>query len=439
MPHVSKPLPAPQDAEAMKFSEFGRLLAGPSGIGELMEDLGHALAAGGTGIRMLGGGNPAIIPAVADCWRRRMRELGDDPAAFDRMMAVYDPPRGNPQFLDAMAAMLRAKYGWPVDASHLAVTSGGQTAFFLLFNLLAGRQPDGTVRRVLLPLTPEYIGYANQGLSEDFFVSIRPRIEFTGAHSFKYHVDFAAVEEALAGDPSIAAVCVSRPTNPTGNVISDDELVRLSGLARSRGLPLIVDNAYGIPFPGIVFGAAAPLWNPDTILTLSLSKLGLPGTRTGIVVARPEIAAAVAAMTAITGLANGTIGQAILTPLIASGEIDRLVADHIVPFYRRKAALAREAVAAHFPAGSDYLVHANEGALFLWIWLRGLRCGSSEFSQRLKSRGVLVVPGRFFAFGSGCDRSHADQCIRVSYAMDDDTVRDGIRLIAEEYEASRSR
>ena len=417
----------------MQFSEFGERLAGSSGIGELMHDLGHALAEGGSGMRMLGGGNPAIIPEVAACWRRRMRELAEDSAAFDRMLTIYDPPKGNARFIDAMADFLSRTFGSHVGPENLAVTPGGQTAFFFLFNLLAGRHSRGPARRILLPITPEYIGYADQGLTADFFVAVRPKLEFRGPHGFKYHVDFAAVEARLENDPSIAALCVSRPTNPTGNVIGDSELRRLDGLAGKFGVPLIIDNAYGIPFPGIFFTEASPLWTENTILTLSLSKLGLPGTRTGVVVARPEIVEAVSAMTAITGLANGTIGQAILTPLLQSGELENLVRNHIRPFYARKAELARSAVTEFFPDGADYLVHANEGALFLWMWLRGLREPASAFYRRLKERGVLVVPGHFFAFGDGCDVAHADQCIRVNYAMDDATVTEGLRIIAEEF------
>jgi alanine-alpha-ketoisovalerate/valine-pyruvate aminotransferase len=34
----------------------------------------------------------------------------------------------------------------------------------LLFNLLAGRMPDGSRKKILLPLVPEYIGYSDQGI-----------------------------------------------------------------------------------------------------------------------------------------------------------------------------------------------------------------------------------------------------------------------------------
>ena len=44
-------------------------------------------------------------------------------------------------------------------------------------------------------------------------------------------------------------ICVSRPTNPTGNVITDEELMKLDLLAQQRDIPLVIDNAYGVPFP----------------------------------------------------------------------------------------------------------------------------------------------------------------------------------------------
>jgi len=46
---------------------------------------------------------------------------------------------------------------------------------------------------------------------------------------------------------------------------------------------------------------------------------------------------------------------------------------------------------------------------------------------------VLVVPGQYFFFGyDQPDWPHRDECIRVSYAMDETTVRDGLNIIAAE-------
>lgn len=409
-------------------SLFARQLTGGSGIETLMEDLGHALAEGGAGMRMLGGGNPALIPAVSARWRERAAELLAGGDRFDRMLAVYDPPKGNTRFALALAGFLQREYGWDVGAEHIGITAGGQAAFFYLFNLFAGDFGGGRRKQVLLPVVPEYIGYANQGLGRDFFRGAMPEIDHLGAHAFKYRVDFGRLP--VGGD--LGAICASRPTNPSGNVLTDAEVAHLDALARDRGVPLILDNAYGEPFPGIVFTKIHPVWNENIVLTLSLSKLGLPGTRTGIIVARPDIIRAVTSMNTIVGLANGNVGQALVTPLLESGEIRELVAAHVRPFYERKAANARAWIAQYFDDAIDYHVHASEGALFLWVWFRGLPIPAQALYERLKRRGVLVVAGHHFAIGCAEAERHAAECIRVSFAMDDAVVEEGIALIADE-------
>ena len=102
--------------------------------------------------------------------------------------------------------------------------------------------------------------------------------------------------DALQVTDDIGAICVSRPTNPTGNVLTDAEVRHLGRLAREHDIPLIVDNAYGAPFPSILYADVQPEWDEHTILCMSLSKLGMPGPRTGIVIAAPRIARAVAAL-----------------------------------------------------------------------------------------------------------------------------------------------
>ena len=213
-----------------EFSVVGSRLAAGGGILALMDEMGRALALDPQ-MRMLGGGNPAVVPAMQALVRDRMAELLTDADAFTRMIVNYDPPRGNPRFLHALADLLRRQYGWDIGPENLAVTNGGQSAFFFLFNLLAGTCEDGRHRKVLLPLMPEYIGYADQGLDPDIFVACRPAIVTPHRgddRSFKYAIDFAAVERALA-DHDVGVIAVSRPTNPTGNVLTDAEVDALAG------------------------------------------------------------------------------------------------------------------------------------------------------------------------------------------------------------------
>ncbi len=415
------------------FSRLGRKLTRRSGILELMDDLGRAMTIE-PDMLMLGGGNPAAVPAMQAIWRERMADILASGADFDRMLGNYDPPAGHPGCRASLAALLQREFGWPLDANNVAVTLGGQTAFFFLFNLLAGPQADGKRRKILLPLCPEYIGYADQGLEEDLFVACRPAIDWPEgkeARVFKYRVDFDAVERALAAE-DIAAIVVSRPTNPTGNVLTDEEVRRLDALAERHGCWLILDNAYGAPMPGVIFTEAQPFWSPRTILTLSLSKLGLPGTRTAFVIGPPEITAAVASMTAIIGLANVNVGQRLVHPLIESGEILRLSREVLRPFYREKSNQALAWMRAFFGDRVDWAVHASEGAFFHWLWLPGLKITSREFYDRLKARKVLIVPGEYFFFGLAEPWEHSTQCLRLNFSGAPETVREGLRVIADE-------
>lgn len=412
-----------------EFSQFGCQLGCGSGIEELMDDLGNALALGGPDTKMLGGGQPALIPEMNAIWRRRLEEILAEHGEMEKAVCKYDGPRGNPKFLEALATLFRETFGWKVGPENLAITAGGQTAFFFLFNLLGGVMRDGRRKKILLPLVPEYIGYANQSVTGDMFRAVLPKIEKTGEHEFKYRVDFDKLE--ITED--IAAICVSRPTNPTGNVLTDAEIERLAKLAKQYNIPLIIDNAYGAPFPNIIFTEATPIWDENIILTLSMSKIGLPGTRTGIVVARKEVAAAVASMSAIVGLANPSIGQAIMLPLVESGEILRLSNEVVKPFYVEKSRLAQQWVHESFGGDFEYYIHRSEGALFLWLWFPGMPITSRELYERLKTRGVLIISGHYFFIGlDDAEWRHQHECLRMTFTMDETTVRDGIRIIGEE-------
>lgn len=419
---VSAPTPYPK-------SVFGESLTEHSGIVELMDDLGEALTTGKGRLRMMGGGNPSHIPEMQAIWRERMAELLAEEGEFERVLADYDQPAGSPAFREAVAGFLSREYGWNLTARNVAVTNGGQTAFFFLLNRFAGKMPDGSTRKILLPIVPEYIGYGDQNTGGDgMFDSRHPLVELTRERRFKYRVDF----DNLAAGPEHGAIAVSRPTNPSSNLLTDAEIEHLREVARERGIPLIIDNAYGLPFPGVVFHDAKPVWDENIILTLSLSKLGLPGTRTGIVVAREEIIDEIRSMTAIVGLANNNIGQALARPLIESGRVKELAETVVQPYYRERSDRALAMAHESLPADIPWRVHESEGAFFLWFWFDGLPGGCRQLYRRLKDAGVVVVPGEYFFYGIETEGwEHSGQCVRVSFTQPEEIVRDGFRIFGE--------
>ena len=408
----------------MQFSKFGEKFNQYSGITQLMDDLNDGLRT--PGAIMLGGGNPAAIPAMIDYFHQTSADMlssGELIAA----LANYDGPQGKDLFVKSLAKLLKETYGWEISEKNISLTNGSQSGFFYLFNLFAGQQADGSHKKILLPLAPEYIGYGDAGIDEDIFVSYRPEIELLDNGLFKYHVDF----ETLNVDSSVAAICASRPTNPTGNVLTEQEIHKLDKLARENNIPLIIDNAYGVPFPNIIFEEIEPFWNDNTILCMSLSKLGLPGVRCGIVIANETITQALTNMNGIISLAPGSIGPAIAHHMIEKGDLLRLSRDVIKPFYQQK---SQRAVELLKQAISDprFRIHKPEGAIFLWLWFDELPITTMELYQRLKDRGVLIVPGEYFFIGQQDDWQHAHQCLRMNYVQDDEAMQKGIQIIAQE-------
>ncbi|ELI5416728.1 valine--pyruvate transaminase [Vibrio parahaemolyticus] len=410
----------------MQFSKFGEKFNQYSGITQLMDDLNDGLRT--PGAIMLGGGNPAAIPAMLDYFHQASEEMlasGELVAALTN----YDGPQGKDVFVKALAQLFRETYGWDISEKNISLTNGSQSGFFYLFNLFAGKQPDGSHKKVLLPIAPEYIGYGDAGIDEDIFVSYHPEIELLDNGLFKYHVDF----EKLTVDDSVAAICASRPTNPTGNVLTDEEVRKLDKLACENNIPLIIDNAYGLPFPNIIFEDVEPFWNENTILCMSLSKLGLPGVRCGIVIASEEITQALTNMNGIISLAPGSVGPALANHIIAKGDLLKLSSEVIKPFYKQKSQRAVELLQQAI-TDERFRIHKPEGAIFLWLWFDELPITTMELYQRLKARGVLIVPGEYFFIGQKDEWDHAHQCLRMNYVQDDEMMQKGIAIIAEEVE-----
>ena len=199
-----------------------------------------------------------------------------------------------------------------------------------------------------------------------------------------------------------------------------------------KDIYLIVDNAYGAPFPNILFQPTKTVWNERTVHAFSLSKLGLPATRTGIVVGPKEIIQRLGAMNAVMALASTSMGQALTEPLFANDEVLRLSQEVIQPYYARCREHAQDCLSRSIPDHIDYHVHEPEGAFFLWLWLRGLPIHARELYERLKRRNVLVVPGHYFYPGYDEPWKHKEECLRISYVQKPEAVQRGIAILGEE-------
>ncbi len=407
----------------IKFSKYSSRFSNSSGIVELMEDLGAALNVN-PDLLFLGGGNPANIPEFESCIAKHITKITKEPESLRKLIGVYQSPQGSEECISALASYFRNACGWEVTSQNITISNGSQSAFYSLFNMLAGDY-KGNSKRILFPLVPEYLGYIDQG-EQDFFYSCKPRIELLDDSYFRYQIDF----ENLQIDERTAAICISCPTNPTGRVLSEFEFNKLDAIAKSKNIPLIIDCAYGYPFPNIIYESNQLMWNSNTIFVLSLSKLGLPGVRTGIVIASSKIIQKLVSMNTIMNLASGNMGPTLMTSLLVSKELGQITQNVIGPYYRHKRDFIIQVIQENF-SSFNYKIHVPQGAFFVWLWFPDLLTSSSELYERLKNRGVLIMDGNYFFYGLDEDWDHQSKCVRLSYCQDNVTIEKAIKIMAE--------
>lgn len=186
----------------------------------------------------------------------------------------YTPAAGLPALREAISQFYLQRYGVRVPAARIVVTPGASGALLLALATLTGSQ-----QKVLLT-DPGYP--CNRHLIE-FLDGVPVNVPVEATTQFQLS---AALCSEHWDDATVAAL-VSTPSNPTGTVISDDEMRALIDVARQRNGRLIVDEIYH----GLVYDAppqTALAFSDDVFVVNSFSKyFGMTGWRLGWVVA-PE-------------------------------------------------------------------------------------------------------------------------------------------------------
>ncbi len=112
--------------------------------------------------------------------------------------------------------------------------------------------------------------------------------------------------------------------------------------------------------------------------------------RTGFIVANEEIIHAYANANTILNLACGNVGPAIAGKLFEDREVSRIGREMIMPFLPQPRAME---LAIEACSDLPVYVHKPEGAIFLWLWFKGLPVNSSQLYQLLKEAGCVIIPG----------------------------------------------
>ena len=82
-----------------------------------------------------------------------------------------------------------------------------------------------------------------------------PLLVVEGERGFSYRLDLSTARE----QPDAGMFLVSSPSNPAGRCLSAEERSSLVDIAQALDVPLMIDHAYGNPFPGITEAPTVPV------------------------------------------------------------------------------------------------------------------------------------------------------------------------------------
>ncbi|MDY6936071.1 MAG: valine--pyruvate transaminase [Cyanobacteriota bacterium] len=410
------------------LTRFGEQMSHLTGVRAIMKDIIETLEADrGREFINLSAGNPVILPEVEQLWRDCTNELLASPE-YGEVVCRYGSSQGYQPLIDAVIGEFNARYGLNLTNRNILITPGSQAIYFFAANAFGGYTRDGQLKKIVLPLSPDYTGYGGVSLVPEALISYKPALDVDAArHQFKYRPDFSQLEI----DDSTGCVIFSRPCNPTGNVLTDEEVSKITALASSFEVPVLIDSAYAPPFPALNFTQMTPVFGGNVLHCLSLSKAGLPGERIGIAIGDERVIQTLQSFQTNLCIHSSRYGQAIAARAIASGALSDIAINVIRPHYRQKFDVLEETLDQAMPKDIPWFLHRGEGAIFAWLWFQDLPITDWELYQQIKQVGVIVVPGESFFPGLQEDWPHKKQCLRVSLTASNAEIATGMRRLAE--------
>ncbi len=329
----------------------------------------------------------------------------------------YTPAAGLPELRAAVATKTKRDSGLDCDASQVLVTNGGKQA---LYNTFLSILDPGD--EVLLP-APYWVSYPEMIKLADGVVVALPTTEATG-----YQVSIDQLDAARTGRTK-ALVFVS-PSNPTGAVYPPAMVEEIGRWAVDRGIWVITDEIYEHLVYGDARFASMPVLVPDLrdrcIVINGVAKTyAMTGWRVGWMIGPSGVVAAVASLQSHTTSNVSNVAQVAALAAVAGD----LTAVHEMreAFDRRRRTAFKllneiPGVVCPEPEGAFYCFPSVKGVLGRDVGGRVVHDDVALAEALLDTAKVAVVPGDGFG---------APGYARLSYALDDDSLVQGITRIAE--------
>src|ERR1700743_78095 len=320
--------------------------------------------------------------------------------AIEKNFTRYTAVPGVPEVRKAIVDRHAADFGSNYAVEECVFTTGGKLA---LFNAIQGLVDTGD--EGILPVP--------------YWVSFKDIIQYAGGkvvyvesdEAENFRITAKMIEAAIT--PKTKAIILNTPSNPSGAVVSKEDLEAIVRLAHARGIYVLLDECYVyLNFTGeAVSGGSFTDCKEHMIVLGSLSKTyAMTGWRAGFALGpKPIIAAMSKLQSQSTSNTASMVQQASIAALTASQDwVAEMRADYIK---------LRDRVLAGFKTIPGLTCTVPEGAFYVYPNVKaflgkgGVKTASDVAAGLLSEAHVVVVPGE--AFGTG-------EHIRLSYAVSAD-------------------
>jgi aspartate/methionine/tyrosine aminotransferase len=400
---LNRGLPAsvfhPSAFDSSGFRPSGRSRVPPFTVMSILQRVAELRASGRDVISLCAGEPSQGAPVDV---RERAAEImtGDVPLGYSEACGLL-------ALREQLARHYRRWYGLEVDPRQVALTTGSSGAFLLAF--LAAFDPGDRVAMA----RPGYPAYRNILASLGCTV-----VELDCGPAERFQPTIEALEKALP----LAGLIVASPANPTGTMVSAQQLATLSAWCVERGVRLISDEIYHGITADASIGSCAWSHHRSSVVISSFSKYwGMTGWRLGWALVPEDLVLPMDALAGNYALCPPVPAQhaaiCAFTPA-AYEEAERAAA---------RFADARRVALAQIPALGWTDVAPADGAFYLYASVAD-RLGPYADSVAwcaalLEEHGVAVTPGLDF------DRVEGDRTVRLSLAAGPDAVAAAIERI----------
>ena len=329
----------------------------------------------------------------------------------------YTPASGIMEARQAVASFVSHMLNTDVEPSEVVLVPGSKNV--LLFTLLACIEPGD---EVILP-DPGYPAYASQA---NFIGAVPKTVTLREETGFRMDLD----ELASVISPKTRMIIINTPQNPTGGVLTDEDVRSVCKLAHEHDLLVVSDEIYSQLVYG--FQHVSPMSQPGmrdrTVLMDGLSKsYAMTGWRLGYAVAPKALAAKLDQLMINSSSCAAGFTQMAAIEALTSPESAHAVARMVKVFERR-----RDLVVDGISAIPGMRCIRPQGAFYAFPNIEDTGLGERDLADRLLTEaGVAVLPGTAFgAAGKGY--------IRIAYTQSEDELKLGLERIAEFIAANRA-